>query len=257
MEKYSFESFAVTKQTDKMASSSTAGPPAPSEEQIALNDSHFKPVPLSMDPTTHALSSPTHDLTVLNALIRSLKGLPAQIPVPPPPNVVPPQRSMAINKAKEDGNTAFRSKNYVEAIKLFTLAIDVAASRPLWENNQMARDEMALCLANRSAALAAVEDWIGALCDADACIKLKRPWSKAHYRKGKALQGLGRLDEAKEAYELGLQFDPRSVVSAVDSMHSRVLMPVAGPQASVQRSGPFKIGSGVFFYMYFLHSAKF
>lgn len=187
----------------------------PTEEQMALSDASFKAVPLAMDPETHALASPTHDLTVLNALIRSLKGLPPQIPIPPPPNVVPPQRSMAINKAKEDGNAAFRSKNYVEAIKYFTLAIDVAASRPLWENNQLARDEMALCLANRSAALAAVQDWIGALCDAEACVKLKRPWSKAHFRKGKALQGLGRLDEAREAFDLGLEFDPRSVVSAV------------------------------------------
>jgi translocation protein SEC72 len=120
---------------------------------------------------------------------------------------------MAINKAKEDGNTAFRKQQYAEAVRLFTLAIDVAASRPLWENNQMARDELALCLANRSAALAAVQEWVGALCDAEACVKLKRPWPKAHYRKGKALEGLGRHSEAREAYELGLQFDPRSVVS--------------------------------------------
>lgn len=190
-----------------------AAPPMPNEEQMALNDAGFKQVPLAIDPSTNQLASPTHDVTVLNALVRSLKSLPPQIPIPPPPNVVPPQRSMAVNKAKEDGNAAFRAQKYAEAIKSFTLAIDVAASRPLWENNQLARDEMALCLANRSAALAAVHDYIGALSDADACVKLKRPWSKAHFRKGKALQGLGRLDEAREAYDLGLQFDPRSVVS--------------------------------------------
>lgn len=180
---------------------------------MALSDATFRQVPLAMDPSTHLLASPTHDLTVLNALIRSLKGLPPQIPFPPPPNVVPPQRSLAITKAKEDGNAAFRSQKYADAIRLFTLAIDVAASRPLWENNQMARDELSLCLANRSAAFAAVGDWIGALCDAEACVKLKRPWSKAHYRKGQALRGLGREEEAREAFELGLQFDPRSVVS--------------------------------------------
>lgn len=200
----------------------SVGPPGPTEEQMALSDSTFRQVPLAMDPNSHLLASPTHDLTVLNALIRSLKGLPPQIPFPPPPNVVPPQRSLAINKAKEDGNAAFRSKNYAEAIRLFTLAIDVAASRPLWENNQMARDELALCLANRSAAFAAVGDWIGALCDAEACVKLKRPWSKAHFRKGQALQGLGREEEAREAFELGLQFDPRSVVSVAESCRRRL-----------------------------------
>lgn len=185
----------------------------PTEEQMALSDANFHAVPLAIDPATQLLASPSHDVNVLNALIRSLKALPPQIPIPPPPNVVPPQRSMAINKAKEDGNIAFRKQQYAEAVRLFTLAIDVAASRPLWENNQMARDELALCLANRSAALAAVQEWVGALCDAEACVKLKRPWPKAHYRKGKALEGLGRHGEAREAYELGLQFDPRSVVS--------------------------------------------
>lgn len=192
------------------------GPPSapmPTEEQMALSDANFHSVPLAIDPNTKTLTSPTHDVNVLNALIRSLSALPPQIPIPPPPNVVPPQRSLAINKAKEDGNAAFKKKNYVDAIRMFTLAIDVAASRPLWENNQMARDELAICLANRSAALAEVGDWVGALCDAEACTKLKKPWPKAHFRKGKALQGLGRLTEAREAFELGLQFDPRSVVS--------------------------------------------
>lgn len=179
---------------------------------MALSDATFRQVPLSLDPNSLQLGSPSHDLTILNALVRSLRALPPQVPFPPPPNVVPPQRSMAIGKAKDEGNVAYRKGDYAEAIKLFTLALDVAASRPLWESNQLARDEMALCLANRSAAFAQVGDWIGALCDAEACVKLKRPWSKAHFRKGNALVGLGRPDEAREAYELGLQFDPKSVV---------------------------------------------
>ncbi|KDN53238.1 TPR-like protein [Tilletiaria anomala UBC 951] len=183
-------------------------PPAPTEEQMALSDATFKQVPLCIDPNTDILMSPTHDMTLLNALSRSLKALPPQIAFPPPPNVVLPQRSMAVNKAREDGNAAFKKKDMVEAIKMYTLAVDVAASRPLWESNQIAREELAAVLANRSAALAAVEDWIGALCDADAVINLKKPWAKGYFRKGKALAGLGRFKEAKEAYEMGMQFDP-------------------------------------------------
>ncbi|PWN89915.1 hypothetical protein FA10DRAFT_100288 [Acaromyces ingoldii] len=129
-------------------------PPMPSEEQMALSDATFRQVPLSLDPNSLQLGSPSHDLTILNALVRSLRALPPQVPFPPPPNVVPPQRSMAIGKAKDEGNVAYRKGDYAEAIKLFTLALDVAASRPLWESNQLARDEMALCLANRSAAFA-------------------------------------------------------------------------------------------------------
>jgi translocation protein SEC72 len=188
-------------------------PPAPTEEQMALSDANFQSVPLAIDPNSQLLSSPTHDMTIINALIRSLRSLPPQIPFPPPPNIVPPQRSLAVNKAKDDGNAAFKKKDMVEAIKMYTLAVDVAASRPLWEANQIAKDELSMVLANRSAAFAEVEDWIGALCDAEAVIKLKKPWSKGHYRKGKALTGLGRYKDAREAYELGMQFDPDNPVS--------------------------------------------
>lgn len=190
-------------------------PPEPTEEQLAFADAGFRQVPLGFDPTTQQLQTPSaaHDLTVLNALIRSLQALPTTMPVPPPPNAVPPQRSYAIAKAKEDGNEAFKKGDMAEAIRLFTLAIDVGASRPLWENNQVARDELSVCLANRSAAFAEVGDWIGALCDAEAVVKLKKPWSKAHFRKGKALAGLERYNDARESYNLGLSFDPDSVVS--------------------------------------------
>ncbi|GAC94800.1 hypothetical protein PHSY_002373 [Pseudozyma hubeiensis SY62] len=188
------------------------GPPAPTAEQLAITDADFQQVPLALDPSSHTLSTPVAslDLTVLNALIRSLQGLPPNVAFPPPPNAIPPQRSMAINQAKEQGNTAYRNKDWAEAVKMYTLAIDVAASRPLWEANQVARDELSLCLANRSAAFASCEDWIGALCDAEAVTKLKKPWAKGHYRKGKALVGLKRWREAREAFELGLQFDPEN-----------------------------------------------
>ena len=191
-----------------------AAPPAPTPEQLAIADAGFEPVPLAMDPESHILQTPVPglDLTILNALIRSLKALPPNVPFPPPPNVVPPQRSMAINQAKEQGNAAFRKQDWAEAIRMYTLSVDVAASRPLWEANQIARDELTLCLANRSAAFAACGDYIGALCDADAVVKLKKPWSKGHYRKGKALQGLQRFQEARHSFEFGLQFDPDNAV---------------------------------------------
>lgn len=199
-----------------MAQAQQQQPPQPTEEQLAVTDASFKAVPLELDPTPpHLIKSNAFDPTMINALIRSISALPPQIPVPPPPNVMPPQRSLAIQRAKDDGNKAFKKDppDYSEAIKMYTLAIDVAASRPLWENNNVARDELALTLANRSAALLEVGEFIGALADAEGVVKLKKPWSKGHYRKGKALFGLQRYSKAIDAYELGLQFDPDSLVS--------------------------------------------
>lgn len=188
-------------------------PPAPTPEQVALSDAHFNPVSFEYDADTGILKSPNHDLGLLNALARSLSSLPPQIGVPPPPNVLAPQRSMAVNQAKEQGVAAFKKQQYAEAIKLFTLAIDVAASRPLWESAAVAREELAVCLANRSAAFAAVEDWVDSLADAEAVVKLKKSWTKGHFRRGNALRELKRDAEARQAYLMGLQWDPESTVS--------------------------------------------
>lgn len=192
-----------------------SGPPPMTDEQIALSDAHFNAVDLTYDSQSGVVTSPTHDLTLLKALSRSLATLPPQIGIPPPANILPPQRSMAINQAREQGKAAFNKGQYAEAIKFFTLAIDVAASRPLWESAQVARDELCACLANRSATFAAVEDWVNSLVDAEAVVQLKKPWLKGHFRKGNALVKLGRYSEARQAYLLGLQFDPNSPVSQV------------------------------------------
>lgn len=224
-------------------------PPALTEEQKALSDAHFNPVSFEFDAATGTFSSPTHDLQLLNALSRSIASLPPQFGVPPPPNIVPPQRSLAVNQAREQGKEAFKRKEYAEAIKLFTLAIDVAASRPLWEAAVIGRDELAVCLANRSAAFAAVEDWVDSYVDADAVVQLKRPWLKGHYRKGMALRKMGRNQEAREAYLLGLQFDPESPVSlrsmqaAISTLRQRerahsALPPTFVPRARASGSPP-------------------
>ncbi len=85
------------------------------------------------------------------------------------------------------------------------------------------REELSMVLSNRSAAHAAAGDYLSALVDADAVIQLKRPWSKGHFRKAKALVEFGRLQEAKEAIQLGLQFDPKNTVSEPLQFQCRLL----------------------------------
>lgn len=77
------------------------------------------------------------------------------------------------------------------------------------------REELSTVLSNRSAAYLESGDLVSALTDAEAVIQLKKPWSKGHFRKAKALMALGRMTEAKEAVQYGLQFDPSNTVGIV------------------------------------------
>ncbi|KAK4689780.1 translocation protein SEC72, partial [Tremellales sp. Uapishka_1] len=148
------------------------------------------------------------DFNSLNYMHQFLRTAPSEA-VPPPPNVQPPpQRADQIKTAKEAGNTAFKAQNFPLAIQHYSKSADMALSRPPWELAAISRDETAIALCNRSAAFAFAGAWANALADAEAVIALKRPWTKGHFRKSRALVGLGRLEEARDALVDGLQFEP-------------------------------------------------
>lgn len=183
-------------------------------------------VPLKLDltgTTPHVVQFPpgatpagftSEDLVELNNLSRVLLSNP-QMVFPPPPIPAANQRSQMVAKAKDEGNNFFRKGEWAEAIRHYTLSADLAATRPVFEPNVFARDELAITLCNRSAAYLSAGQYLEALIDANVVIDLKKPWVKGYFRKGKALAGMGRLDEAKEALLLGLQFDPSAEVSPI------------------------------------------
>ncbi|KAG0241275.1 hypothetical protein BGW41_006129 [Actinomortierella wolfii] len=165
----------------------------------------------------------------INSIARHLKSTNGVIP---PPGAVLPQRSQQIAKMREDGNTHFRAQRHEEAITAYTNAINVAFDRPLWEPTQLAREELAVLLCNRSAAYIARKEYVNALVDADAVIELKRPWSKGHFRRGRALIGLGRTEEGIEAMRLGLMFDPESteIQKALKEVEEKAAAQAAGKE---------------------------
>ncbi|WFD32494.1 hypothetical protein MSPP1_003542 [Malassezia sp. CBS 17886] len=165
-------------------------------------------MPFSVDPGTGLVQAPGHDMSLLNMLARWTKMLPAQAPFPPPPGIIQTKITEAFANAKDQGNALFRKQDYKGAINAYTTSLAIASSRPLWEASQVVQEEISVALANRSAAYAAAGAFIEALCDADAVTKIRRPWGKGHFRKGKALVGLARFEEARAAYELGHQFEP-------------------------------------------------
>lgn len=160
----------------------------------------------------------------INALTNGFKqsGFALEVP-PPPPQSVNPARSKQIEVSKKQGNDAFKAGKWGEALKMYSMALDMAASRPPWEPSAMANDEMSVLLCNRSAAFLGAELYAEAYADAHACIELKKPWTKGYFRKARACIKLGKLKEAKEVIQAGLTYEPqseelKSVEKEVDDM---------------------------------------
>lgn len=65
---------------------------------------------------------------------------------------------------------------------------------------------------NRSASHASLGNFEVALEDAQSCVNIKPDWPKGYGRKGAALHGLKRYNDAREAYEAGLKLDPSSAL---------------------------------------------
>ncbi|EMR10652.1 hypothetical protein PNEG_01351 [Pneumocystis murina B123] len=149
-------------------------------------------------------------LEPFNRLIKSitLNQYPEDIPLPP--NQVHPKRSIHINRLKESGTEHSRRKNYDEALKFFTLAVEMAYGRPYWEPASLSRDELAAAFYERCTVYLASKQWKNAFVDASTVIGIRKAWSKGHLCKSKALQGMGILDKAKESLELGLSFEPKN-----------------------------------------------
>ena len=101
---------------------------------------------------------------------------------------------------------------HVQAIQQYSMAVNIAVQRPPWEAQQLMREEVSMILSNRSAAFFEAGDYLSALVDAETVIQLKRPWSKGHFRKARALMKMERYAEAKEAIQLGLSFEPNNQV---------------------------------------------
>ncbi|KAF5387737.1 hypothetical protein D9615_000064 [Tricholomella constricta] len=98
------------------------------------------------------------------------------------------------NALKDLGNKAFAAKDYDKAIDLFSQAIAIDPTNYVF-------------FSNRSAAKAGKKDWDAALADAEECVKLNSKWGKGWARKGAALHGARRYDEAIAAYQSGLEVE--------------------------------------------------
>jgi len=86
---------------------------------------------------------------------------------------------------KEAGNKAFMARNFQEAIKQYTLAIEVASDSP-----------SPIYFANRANAYLELKQYNECLEDCNQAISIDPAYTKSYYRKAKAFYLLDRLLEA-------------------------------------------------------------
>jgi len=173
----------------------------------------FEYIQLTVDATTNKVtktsSTPNKslqdELATLNTYHRQLVSLETPIPLPPVP--VNPKRSQQIGKLRETGNEAFRKAKHQDAIKMYTLAIDMAKTRPGWEPAGLVREEIAALYANRAQAYMSMREWADGAVDAQASVEMRAVNNtKGWWRRSKCLVEMGRLEEAQEVVSKGLEF---------------------------------------------------
>jgi translocation protein SEC72 len=175
---------------------------------------HFDLLPIRMDPQSKAIEATTSsralaaELEQLNNLHRALLGLESPMGVPPPPVPVNPKRTANVTKLRDNGNTEYRKGRYGEAVKLYTLGLQMALTRPLWEPTTLVREEAAGLLANRAQAHMALQNWPEGAVDAESSVELRIMGNaKAWWRRGKCLLEMARLDEARSWVKRALEVE--------------------------------------------------
>lgn len=112
-----------------------------------------------------------------------------------------PSYTMSVSELKTQGNASFAAKDYESAIKHYSDAIAAAEQSGETEG-------VHVLYSNRSASYAGLKNWAQALEDAELTIQANPSFAKGYGRKGSALHGARKYDEAVEAYKAGLEKNP-------------------------------------------------
>lgn len=174
---------------------------------------------LTITPSSSSSSSTTSHPTDLPASLLKIAAIHQQIlsldppnQIPPPPQLVHPKRSAQVAKLRESANAAFKKSAFADAIKLYTLAIKMAADRPAWEPVGLVREELSVLYGNRAQAQMGLRAWVEGANDAECSVKCKPAANeKGWWRKGRCLVEMGRWEDAGAWVEKGLKIEEYKV----------------------------------------------
>ncbi|TKA51225.1 hypothetical protein B0A53_05801 [Rhodotorula sp. CCFEE 5036] len=137
----------------------------------------------------------------LNRLVYGHAG-----PNPPVPPLSPEAEAL-----KEEGNALFKAGDFDAAREKYSAALEQAPDH-------------FILLGNRAFSIlrSPSPDYEAALADAEAAVRIAPNWAKGHVRRGEALEGLGRKDEAVKAYEEAIRHGSAQVKKEATEKLERV-----------------------------------
>uniref|UniRef100_A0A6B2L0G5 STI1 domain-containing protein n=1 Tax=Arcella intermedia TaxID=1963864 RepID=A0A6B2L0G5_9EUKA len=100
-------------------------------------------------------------------------------------------------KAKEEGNEAFKNKRFAEAVEKYSEAIK-------------RNPDNHVLYTNRATAYTKLQAYTEALKDCDTCLALSPKFTKAHLKKGSIYHTTKQYQKALETYQQGLEIEPEN-----------------------------------------------
>ena len=141
-------------------------------------------------------------------------------------------KAKLVEELKARGNAAFKRGALDEAEMLYGKALEHdAATAALW--------------GNRCAARLGMKRFELALQDADEAVKVDGKWAKGHFRRGQALVGLARWDDAKRAFEQTLALEPgnKDAVKELERVAGKLSSSASAAVAAAAAAAPAVVPS--------------
>ena len=114
---------------------------------------------------------------------------------------------MELDRLQQDGNDAFKGKKFLEAVRMYTLAIAKAGELNAPSPKKLQASRAAQLFANRCQAHLSLGDENAALADAESCVQAAPGWPKAYFRHGTCLMRRKLYAQAHEVFLKGRQLD--------------------------------------------------